>query len=105
MAPAIGKSSCERPGRNLATTSDLRPQRAKVRSVSRMRDSGARSSRAIRRSTRAPNQRPIANQARSAMTIAVNAVSAIAEPDSTCREARLPATIRVGSAGIGTPIC
>ena len=51
MAPAMGGATMEKPGMNLATASDFRPQRAKLCSVLRTHESGDRASRHTTRST------------------------------------------------------
>src|SRR6185437_10085037 len=105
VAPASGGATIDRPGMNLATMSARGPQRSKRAWVWLTHTSGVSEMRHSTRMTRPPKRRPARYQALSPTRQAPTASAAAAAPERRPSAASAPATIRVGTAGMGTPSC
>src|ERR1700730_16682998 len=103
--PAIAGEIVNRPGTNFASTKVRLPQRWNRYSDWRTQDSGDNDIRHRSFITRRPNSRPTVYQVASLMAQAMNATANSANAEIFPSAANAPATISVGSAGIGRPIC
>src|SRR6185312_1429924 len=105
VAPASGGATIDRPGMNLATMSARGPQRSKRAWVWLTHTSGVSEMRHSTPMTRPPKRRPARYQVLSPIRHALTASAATPAPDRRPSPASAPATIRVGTAGTGTPSC
>src|ERR1700682_2389978 len=105
MVPAIAGEIINRPGTNFASTKVRLPQRWNRYSDWRTQDSADNDIRHRSFITRRPNSRPTVYQVASLMAQATNATANSANGEIFPSTANGPATISVGSAGIGRPIC
>src|SRR6266478_3841328 len=105
MVPAIAGEIINRPGTNFASTKVRLPQRWNRYSDWRTQDSGDNDIRQRSFITRRPNSRPTVYQVASLIAQAMNATANSASAEIFPSAANAPATISVGSAGIGRPIC
>src|ERR1700687_4215878 len=101
MAPAIAGEIVNRPGTNFPSTKVSLPQRWNTYSDWRTQDSGDSDIRHKSFMTRRPNSRPTAYQVASLMAQAMNATPNRANAEIFPSAANAPATISIGSAGIG----
>ncbi len=101
----MGGATVEKPGMNLATSSDGIPQRSKTDSVCRTQESGDSEIRQSVLRIRLPCARPSAYQTPSAMSEAKTATRSTFQAARSRSTDSAPATIRTGIAGIGAPSC
>src|SRR6185437_2149669 len=104
-APAIGGATVEKPGTNFDTTTEKKPQRSKMPSVWRTQVSGESETRHRKRSTGYPYRRPAQNQSMSATSDAAIATANALGKSICAALASAPASIIVGTAGMGNPSC
>src|SRR6202158_2199393 len=105
MVPAIAGEIINKPGTNFASTKVRLPQRWNRYSDRRTQDSGDNDIRHRSFITRWPNSRPTVYQVASLMAQEMNTTANSAHGEIFPSAANAPATISVGSAGIGRPIC
>src|SRR5688572_6196764 len=101
MAPASGGATVEKPVMNRAATTEAIPHFSKIDSVWRTQESGDNETRHNVFSTRRPYRLPRKYQAVSTRSDAATAAPSSARNESSPARTSDPATIRVGSAGIG----
>src|ERR1700680_4487542 len=101
MVPAIAGEIINRPGTNFASTNLRLPQRWNRYSDRRTQDSGDNDIRHRSFITRRPNSRPTVYQVALLMASAMNATANSANAEIFPSAADAPATINIGSAGVG----
>src|SRR6202171_2100406 len=105
MVPAIAGEIINRPGTNFARPKVRSAQRGDRYADRRTQDSGDNDIRHRSFITRWPNSRPTVYQVASLMAQAMNTTANSANGEIFPSAPNAPATISVGSAGIGRPIC
>src|SRR6202049_5111157 len=101
MVPAIAGEIVNRPGTNFPSTKVRLPQRWNRYSDWRTQDSGDNDIRHRSFITRRPNIRPTVYQVALLMASAMNATANSANAEIFPSAADAPATINIGSAGVG----